>query len=354
MVINLLSIRCSLSFAPYLTDAVAGYLDSGSFNSRVVKQGGNGLIMRSDAKMALRFQAHEAMLGKQEARHYQATLAMRRDHYDIARMADEVIFANVGDSLMLSHPQSEIWLDANAVAALVRMYGNAATVNAEEQGIPDWLTVSTGADRLLLSDQRTGRWVLLGEDHIAELKRRAGLLAQAGETVSRVKPPQFNIKGIAIHLQAAFKLAEVLERFAESGQITPYVEQSPGYELVVEKATEGVALLDFEQRVGLTAREARKYAAILRDELEQHHAVLFERGDVRTVVADEGGSRWVLQWGDEILLSGNALAALREQANLSNADNLVVKRDGEFLLLLAPATGACAALTDNEAGALQR
>jgi hypothetical protein len=180
------------------------------------------------------------------------------------------------------------------------------------------------------------------------------LLAQAAEATPRVRPPTWIIKGVTVHLQSAFKLADSLESLAESGNVMAFTEQAPGYELAVEKATEGMALRDFDQRVALTAREARKYAAILRDELEQRRAVQFERGGLRTVIADDAEGRWVLQWGDEILLTGEALASLREAASSMTAGNLVVRRDGEFLLLLEPATGACVALTETEAEALQR
>jgi hypothetical protein len=347
--INILSIRCGLAFAPYLIDAMTGYQNAGAFNSRVVKQGGNGLILRSDAEMALRFQVREAALGHQEAQHYLATIAFRRDFYDIARMVDEIIIANVGESLLLSHPQSELWLEANVVAALLRAYHNGANANAADGALPDWLNVSTGAGRLLLSDQRTGRWVLLGADHVAELERRAGLLAQAAEATRHARPPTLIIKGVTVHLQTAFKLADSLERFAESDNVMAFTEQAPGYELAVEKTTEGMTLRDFDQRVALTAREARKYAAILRDELEQRRAIQFERGGLRTVIADDAGGRWVLQWGDEILLTGEALASLREAARGAIISHLVMRRDGEFLLLLEPATGACVALTETEA-----
>jgi hypothetical protein len=45
---------------------------------------------------------------------------------------------------------------------------------------------------------------------------------------------------------------------------------------------------------------------------------------------------------------------LRETASGAIISNLVMRRDGEFLLLLEPATGACVALTETEAAALQR
>jgi len=354
MMINILSIRCGLSFAPYLTDAMTGYLKDGAFKSRVVKQGGNGLILRSAAEMALRFEARQAALGDQEARHYSATIDLRREVYDILRMADEVILANVGESLLLSYPQSELWLEASVIAALLRAYEKGVNADAADGALPEWLNVSTGAGRLLLSDQRTGRWVLLGADHVAELERRARLLAPAGQFVRRAGPPTLAIKGVTVHLQTAFKLADSLEAFAGSGNVMAFTEQAPGYELAVEKATEGIALRDFDQRAALTTREARKYAAILRDELARRRAQQFERGGLRTVVADDVGGRWVLQWGDELLLTGDALSSLAGTSSDATADHLVMRRDGEFLVLLQPATGATVALIDSETEALQR
>jgi len=346
--LNLLAIRCGLSFAPYLIDAITGYSNGVGFNSRVVKQGGNGLIMRSDVEMALRFQMHEAALGQLEARHYAATIAFRSAVYDITRMADEVVMATVNDALLLSHPQSELWLEADAVAALLRIYEQNGSP-AREAALPEWLNVSTGAGRLLLSDQRTGRWVLLGADHVAEARRRVALLAPARQAASRVRPPTWAIKGVTVHLQSAFKLAAALERFADSSNVMAFTEQSPGFELTVEPTKEGLVLRDFDQRATLTAREARKYALILRDELERRRAIQFERGRLRTVIADDDGGRWVLQWGDEILLTPEALSSVREAPDAASAGQLRVKRTDEFLLLLAPASGACVALTNDEA-----
>src|SRR5205085_10687304 len=108
------------------------------------------------------------------------------------------------------------------------------------------------------------------------------------------------------------------------GNVMTFTEQAPGYELAVEKATEGIALRDFDQRVALTAREARKYAAILRDELEQRRDTQFERGGLRTVIADDADGRWDLQWGDEILLTAEALGSLREAASGAITSNLVM------------------------------
>src|SRR6266496_2982584 len=46
MMINILSIRCSLAFAPYLAVSVAEFLSDGITGSRVVRQGGSSLILK--------------------------------------------------------------------------------------------------------------------------------------------------------------------------------------------------------------------------------------------------------------------------------------------------------------------
>ena len=117
---------------------------------------------------------------------------------------------------------------------------------------------SGSAGRLLLSDQRTGRWVLLGAEHIAEARRRLAQLAPASRTVSRIKPPTWTIKGVTVHLQSAFKLADALERFAASGDVMTFAEQSPGFELAVEQTKEGMALRDFDRKFRPTSNRVRQ------------------------------------------------------------------------------------------------
>jgi hypothetical protein len=357
--INILSIRCGLAFAPYLAESAAAFLRDGDFASRVVRQGGNGLIIRSDSEMMLRYQHHESALGVEEALHYSATVSFRNDFYDIARTEDEVIIANIGDELLLSHPQSELWLKAAHISEMLSVLAGNLSPNAESDSssLPDWITISTGAGRLLISDQRTGRWVLLGADHIRELERRLSLLSNARKPQAESKPLTISIKGITVRLQSAFHLADALEKFAETGQVAPFDEVTPVYRLSVSKATEGIEIKDSERRAGLTAREARKWASIIRSELDRVNAAQLERGRIRTVIADGERGRWVLQWGDEVLVSNESLAELRSgQDALSGdrANDLIAKRDGEFLLLLTPATGACVALTEIEANQLMR
>jgi len=346
--INILSIRCGLAFAPYLSESLSAFLRDGQFASRVVRQGGSGLITRSDSEMMLRYQQSESALGAEEARHYNATIQLRNDFYDIARMQDEVIVANVGSDLLLSHPQSELWLKAEHISSMLAALDNTSMA-ATETNLPDWLNISTGAGQLLLSDQRTGRWVLLGADHIKELERRLSLLTDFQAASQKLKPPTISVKGIAVHLQSASALADALEAFAEAGQVAPYEEITPVYRLTVSKATEGIEIRDSELRAGLNQREARKWATIIRSELDRAGAARIERGRIRTVIARGEQGRWALQWGDEVFVPNESLARLD-----AGTDELSIDRSGEFVLILKPATGACVALTAVEVNQLIR
>jgi len=267
-------------------------------------------------------------------------------------MQDEVVLANVGSELLLSHPQSEMWLSSEAVAALAKMFirDTSALAQATVSSFPEWLKVSTGGARMLLSDQRTGRWVLLGEDHLRELQRRLGLLRQSDGAVAGLAPPTIPMKGLTVHLQSALKLAETLEELADTGRFTPFEEITPIYSLKASRSTEGIELSDSDRRVAMTAREALKWANIIRTELKRLNARQVERGGIRTVFAGNEDGRWVLQWGDEVFLENGLGAGLSApNAICSGAKGShVAKHIGEFLLLLSPATGACVALTDSE------
>jgi len=267
-------------------------------------------------------------------------------------MADEVVFANVGNELLLSHPQSEMWLKADAVAGLIHRF-NTGDDNGE--GEPGWLTASLGAGRLMLSDQRNGRWVLLAAEHISELERRLTALRIASVTISQPTTPIISIRGIAVHLQSAFKLAETLETFAETGQVTAFEEVAANSVLRVKSATEGIEIADSEARVATTKKEARKWAAIIRAELNRLNAHSLERGRIRTVFADGERGTWILQWGDEVFLNNEMLSRIAnediEQADLQNY-SIAVKRTPEYLILLAPASGDCVAIDRREREAL--
>jgi len=349
--INILSIRCGLAFAPYLDECIRAFINDGEFAPRVVRQAGSGLIIRSDGQMMLRFQNREAALGEPEAKHYSATVGFRREFYDVKRMQDEVVFANISADLLLSHPQSELWLEASHVSQLVRFFSNASIREADSHGLPDWLNISTAAERLLISDQRSGRWVLLGKDHIEELERRLASLDSAAVSPARVKPPTLPLKGLAIHLQSALKLVEALESFAETGEVTVFEEITPTYSLIAARSSEGIELRDSDRRIGLNSREARKYAGIIRAELERLKVRQVERGKMRTVFAEDKGGRWVLQWGDEVFIHADFLPRIRWTQNAPTESlngSLLVGQIEDFLLLLSPPDGGCVALTESE------
>ena len=355
MMINILSIRCSLAFAPYLAVSVAEFLSDGVIGSRVVRQGGGSLILRSDGNLVLRHEHRQASIGTEEARHYSAIVRFRCEFYDVSRMQEEVVLANLGDELLLSHPQSEMWLKSETVAALVRAFTGDSTAKAGGSlpGFPEWLKMSTGGASLLLSDQRTGRWVLLGEDHMRELERRLGSLRSSGAAVAGPAPPTIPLKGLTVHLQSALKLAATLDEFANTSRVTPFEEVTPIYSLKASESTEGIELRDSDKRVALTAREARKWTGIIATELDRLNVRQVQRGGIRTVFADIEDGRWILQWGDEVFVPNTAQILSAPGAILSGGTgHPIAKRTVEFLLLLSPATGACVALTDSESGHL--
>lgn len=350
--INILSIRCSLAFAPYLSASVAEFLKEGAITSRVVRQGGGGLIVRSDDNVVLRHQNRQASFGREEAAHYFATVQFRSEFYDVARMQDEVVLANAGNELLLSHPQSELWLDTTAVSALVEVFSSESSAKADvsRSGLREWLTVSTGGGRLLISDRRTGRWVLLGRDHMGELERRLEALRVAPAALSAPAPPTISLKGLTVHLQSAFKLAATLEEFASTGSIEPFEEITPLYSLTASRSVEGIDLRNSDKRIALTLREARKWADIISGELDSLSARQIERGGIRTVCAGTEAGRWILQWGDEVFVPSELLSQLSSSPGTFGigTEGPMVKRLDEFLLLLSPETGACVALTDAE------
>ncbi len=352
MMINIFSLRCSLAFAPYLTPSITGFLAVGSTESRVVRQGGSGLILRPDGDLRLRHQHRQASLGREEARHFAATIGMRSDFYAVLRMQDEVVLANAGDELLLSHPQSEMWLTREAVAMLVKMFssGPGADLPAIVPALPEWLKVSTGGGMLLLSDQRTARWVLLGEDHMRELALRLASLRKVDRVNAALSPPTISIKGLSVHLQSALNLAETLREISDTGRITPFEEITPAYSLKASVATEGIELSDSNTRITLTAREARKWANIIRAALDRLNVRQVERGGIRTVSATNEDGRWILQWGDEVFVpKGEWSGVLSGSAVVGDTPvDLIGKRSDGFLVLLNSTTGSCVALTDSE------
>jgi hypothetical protein len=343
--INILSVSCSLAFAPYLSESLAQFLDSGYVTPRVVLQAGTGLIIRYDGELAIRYQEREYRLGPDEARHYRATTDLRVEAYDITLMTDEIVMSNFSGAVVLSHPQSEIWLEPPVVESLVQMF-NVGTL--PESILPEWLNASLGGGRLLLSDQRSGRWMLLGPDHVDALASRLPYLS-AVKPNTKSRPPTIDIKGLPIHLQSAIKLARTFADFAATGAIEAYDEITPLYSLSVSPSTEGIELNDATNRVAITKREAGKWASLMSAELDRLNAMQFERGQIRTTLADCDGGRWILQWGDAVFIPRGFDSAFKD----GRCENKFrMKRIGELTTLLDHHTAHCVALSDPERVAL--
>jgi len=257
-------------------------------------------------------------------------------------MTDEVVIANLDDSTFLSHPQSELWLDGKTTTTLVQMFNRSETPLGN---LPEWLSASVAAGDLLLSDQRNGRWVLLGSDHIEELKRRASEPATLETRIPIEQPPTISVKGLAIRLQSALQLAKTLEDFADNDELTQYEEVSPRYSFSVSRCTEGIELRDTNKRAAMTRREARKWADVINAEIKRLNVFQMERGRIRTVFANTIEGRWVLQWGDEVFCP--------HEGSESRTSRPLTRDCGEFRVLLDPRTSSCVALTESEAVVLR-
>lgn len=351
--INILSIKCSLAFAPYLAESAARFLNAGDLASQVVRQAGSSLILRQDDEVSLWYQGRQCELGTQDARHYRSTIEFRAEAYDVKRMVDEVVISTIGRSILLSYPQSELWLDQSVVSKLVGVF-NGEPVSRDEDtalDLPQWLSISTGSDRLLLSDGRTGRWVLLGADHLAEFERRLKIPDEPEFNAINRVPPTIALKGLRVHLQSAFRLADTLEDFANTGAVADFEEITPTYSLTIGRATEGIELKDSDIRVALAAREARKWSTIIRGEIDRLNVRCVERGRIRTVFADVEEGRWVLQWGDEVFVPRTATPIAETGLTpIHSTGELAMREAGDFRLLLNRDTGACVALNESELG----
>jgi hypothetical protein len=323
-------------------DALSALEGGRQASSNTVRHGGSGLVLNHGSSLSLIYRNHRASLGAVEASHYLATIGLRTSSYDINLMSEEVVLASVNGSLLVSHPQSEIWLDKPTVLQLLTSYKTGQT--SPGTGLPGWLVNSVAAGRLLLSDQRSGRWVLLGRDHMAEFERRLSLLTpEAVFAAPPPVPPLINLKGLEIHLQSAFKLPRTLRQFAGTRQVDPYDESAPEFKLSVGPAPEGIQISDSNSRVGLNAREALKWAGIIEAELSRLHASQMIRGQITTTFADGPAGRFVMQWGDEVFVPHG----FSNQRNWSD-NRLIRATDRGFMLLLDRAKSACVALTVEE------
>lgn len=338
--INILSLNCSIAFAPYLIDALSALEGTRNASSKTVRQGGSGLVLTHGASLGLIYRNHRASLDSQEASHYLATVGLRANVYDVSLMSEEVVLASVNDSLLVSHPQSEIWLERRYVSHLIAGYKTGQL--SPGSSLPEWLVWSVAAGRLLLSDQRSGRWVLLGEDHLEEFERRLTRLTPTTRSTSPA-PPVISLKGVEIHLQSAFKLARTLRDFAQTRRVSAYNEAAPEFKLTVGPGVEGIRISDTGSVVGLTVREAGKWAEIIEAELARLHASESVRGQITTVLADGSDGRFVLQWGDEVFVPHQ----FSYQGSVSGG-LLIYARDRGFSLLLDRSKDACIALTPQE------
>ena len=347
---NILSIRCGVALAPYLLRSLLAFERQESIPSQVYRQAASGLILRQEEDLYVRHEGREAILDDEAARHYLATVLLRSEVYDVVRLSDEVILASIGQNLLLSHPQSEMWVPAGALPGLL----GAARGEGESDSTvrPLWLTVSGGDGRLLLSDQRSGRWVLLGSDHLADIERRLPTLNGIPGRGQTGKPPTFSLKGVTVHLQSAFDMAETLEGFADNGIFEPYEELAPHYSLSVARSVEGLQLADSNLKTAITQKEARKWSSLLRAFVESLNAHKFERGRIRTVIANSEEGWWILQWGDEIILTSESLKAVTDVIDVQESERLILKKDRGFYLALESSSGNCVALTKEEIDAV--
>lgn len=363
--INLFSIRCSLAFAPYLERALAEYLESGYSRPLVVRQGGNGLEARVDSpesrppSLIVRHEGREDGLDADSARHYRATIEFRTALFDVRRTSDEVVLAKTADGVLISFPLSQIFLEPEAAGAVVSCFKAGCVAATDALAVPDWLVISASADRLLLSDQRSGRWVLLAEEHIDYLEDscRDSNFADARGAI-RTRCPGITVKGIEVPLFSAFRVARALEEFVASGKVTALNDVTPDGSIAIANAPEGIELRDTSHRVSLNAREAAKWGSIIRAEIERLKAMEFERGCIRTVVANADEGRRVIQGGDQILAGRGFIDECRKIASAvpdssrMHCGDLVHQQSNDRMLLLSKTSGHCVALTEAEVDAL--
>jgi hypothetical protein len=189
------------------------------------------------------------------------------------------------------------------------------------------------------------------------MKKRIAGFQETGRAEERLAPPVINIKGINTGLQSTFHLAECLERFAETGEIEPYEESYGEARLRVARSSEGIEITDGNLRSGMNRREALKWAGILRGELDRLNARQSERGRIRTVFADGREGRWVLQWGDEVMVPEDMIEGLRSRGSerlRHSPGRAVYKESDGMALLLDQANGNCVALDQTDLAQLCR
>ena len=78
--INILSVNCSLAFAPYLSECAHSFLRQQAATAQVIRQGGTGLIIRADQSFFVRYQNREAVLSIEDLKHYVETIDFRVEY----------------------------------------------------------------------------------------------------------------------------------------------------------------------------------------------------------------------------------------------------------------------------------
>jgi hypothetical protein len=305
--------------------------------------------------LILGHQEHEARLSLGCAQHYKAVIDFRSLSLQISRLSDEVVMATTSGGILLSYPQSEMWLEPDEAAGIVRLFREPESSRAGATRLPSWLLASVSGDRLLLSDQRNARWVLLASEHIEDLERRAKTAVTATAGQPR-RSPQITVKGIQVRLQPAFLVAEALDAFARTGQFVEFEEEAPESAVAVARAGERIELRVSDQRAGFDVREAAKWAAVIRAELDTLKAVQLDSGAVPTTVVDTADGRWVLQRGDEVLVPLALVERLRGSRGPKSGveDQVSFALGTDSLLMMSHPSCSCVAIGGREMDALLR
>ena len=142
--INILSVNCGIAFAPYISECAHSFLRQQAAPAQVIRQAGTGLIIRAEESFYVRYQNREAVLSIEDLKHYAETIDFRVDWYEVLRTTDELVFANIGRSLLISHPQSELWLEPENVDRLITIFYRASATEDDEindaLNLPGWLS----------------------------------------------------------------------------------------------------------------------------------------------------------------------------------------------------------------------
>jgi hypothetical protein len=142
-----------------------------------------------------------------------------------------------------------------------------------------------------------------------------------------------------------------MQLFSDTGEVLAFEEVAPQFSLRVRRSSEGLEISDSSVRIGITAREARKWTAIVDAEISRLNVTVIHRGLIRTVFADGEGGRWVLQWGDEVFVPTECLSDIGKPGSRSEFEgdaSLVIGEVKGFVVLLSRRDSACVALTPAE------